>query len=150
MNQLQINIAYEWQPVFLREKVEYLFPMAISPYMRSEYRGPAVFKWDIYQKTTGDKKLAYIGEAQELCPRRLYGYLNPGPTQEANKKVNAAFRGYLNEKLNIKLYVCRIQEIVFAGSVLTPEAIKDVHNRRMITEAMMFEHKKRGFTVPDL
>ena len=98
MNQIQIGLAYEWESVLLRENTEYLFPMAISPFMRTRYKAPAVFKWDIYQKTPGDKKLVYIGEAPELCPRRLYGYLNPGATQLANKKINAEFRGYLKEK----------------------------------------------------
>jgi hypothetical protein len=93
MNALQIKLAYEWQTVLLREKVEYLFPMAISPFMRTRYKGPAIFKWEVYQTTPGDKKMVYIGEAQELCPKRLYGYLNPGSTQLANKKVNTEIRG---------------------------------------------------------
>ena len=111
MNPFQIKLTYEWQPVLLRENVEYLFPMAISPFMRTRYKGPAVFKWEIYQNIPGDKKLVYIGEAQELCPKRLYGYLNPGPTQLANKKVNTEFRGYLKENLKIKLDICHIQDI---------------------------------------
>ncbi len=150
MPELQIKLDYEWKPVYLRENVEYLFPMAISPFMRSKYKEPAVFKWEIYQKTPGDKKLVYIGEAQELCPKRLYGYLNPGPTQLANKKVNTEFRGYLREHLKIKLEVCRIREIDFGESVLEDNAFSDKHIRRLVAEALIVEHRKRGFTVADL
>jgi hypothetical protein len=150
MLDLQIKLTYEWQIVYLRENVEYLFPMAISPYMRSKYKAPAVFKWDIYQNKPGDKKLVYLGEAQELCPKRLYGYLNPGQTQLANKKVNTEFRSYLKEKLNIRLQVCQIQEIYFKESLLEISAFNDKHVRRMVLEALIVEHMKRGVTVVDL
>jgi len=150
MNQLQLKLTYEWEPVFLREKVEYLFPMDISPYMRSKYKEPAVFKWEIYQNIIGDRKIVYIGEAAELCPKRLYGYLNPGPTQLANKKINTEFRGYLKEKLKIKLDICRMQELTFGESIFDAGAFGDKHLRRLVAEAMMIEHGKRGFTIMDL
>ena len=150
MNQIQIGFSYEWQAVFSRERVEYLFPMAITPFMRTRYQVPAIFRWDIYQRTPEDKKLVYIGDAQELCPKRLYGYLNPGPTQQTNKRVNTEFRGYLKEKLNIKLDICNIHELTFEGSMLENKALDDRYVRRLIVDAMIIEHKKRGFTVLDL
>ena len=150
MPELQIKLTYEWQPVYLRENVAYLFPMAISPYMRNRYKSPAVFKWDIHQKTAGDKKLVYIGEAQELCPRRLYGYLNPGQTQLANKKVNTEFRAYLKENLSIGLEICQVRENAFGKPVLDPNALTDKHVRRMLAEALIVEYQKKGFTVVDL
>jgi hypothetical protein len=150
MPELQIKLDYEWKSVYLRDNVEYLFPMAISPFMRSKYKGPAVFKWEIYQKVPGDKKLVYIGEAQELCPQRLYGYLNPGPTQLANKKVNMEFRGYLRENLKIRLETCEIKEIYFGKFGTEDNALSDKHVRRLVAEALIVEHRKRGFTVADL
>jgi hypothetical protein len=150
MNQLQIKFIYQWETVLLRENVEYLFPMAISPFMRIRYKEPAVFKWEIYQKTPGDKKLIYIGEAPELCPRRLYSYLNPGPTQMANKKINTEFRAYLKENLKIKLDICRIQDMTFGGTLLDAKAFADKHFRRLTVEAMIIEYEQRGFTVADL
>jgi hypothetical protein len=147
MEVLQIKITYEWQPVLLREKVDYLFPMAITPFMRTKYKEPAIFKWDVYQKNPGDKKLVYIGDAQELCPKRLYGYLNPGPTQKTNQKINTEFRGYLKEKLSIGLHMCNIREIVYKDSVLGKEALDEKYMRLMIVNAMTLEHKNKGFTV---
>lgn len=147
MEQLEIKLSYEWQPVFLREKVEYLFPMGITPYMRTRYREPAVYKWDIYQKTPGDKKLVYIGDAQELCPKRIYGYLNPGPTQKTNQKINTEFRGYLKEKLNIKLDICNIREIVYGNTTSGQTTLDDKFIRLLIVNAMIIQHKRNGFTV---
>jgi hypothetical protein len=151
MSEIKLNLSYEWQPVYLREKVEYLFPMAISPFMRTKYRAPAIFKLDVYQKNPGDKKLVYIGEAQELCPQRLYGYLNPGTTQLAFKKVNTEFRAYLKEKLRIGLAICLVKVINIGGSELDPSSvINEKHLRRMITELLIVEHSRKGFTVVDL
>ena len=134
----------------MRENVEYLFPMAVSPFMRTRYKGPAVFKWEIFQKNPGDKKLVYIGEAPEFCPRRLYGYLNPGPTQHANKKINTEFKGYLKENLKIKLDICRIQDMSFGGAMLDIKAFENKHFRRLVVESMIIDHEKRGFTIADL
>ena len=150
VNRLQIKIGYEWEPVLLREGVEYLFPAAITPFMRDRYRIPAVFKWEIYQRTPGDRKIVYIGEAPELCPRRLYSYLNPGATQLANKKVNAEFRGYLKEKLKIGLEICRVREMVFGEEVLDMTAFENKHLRRLVSELLIVEYGKKGFTVMDL
>ncbi len=150
MNSLQINLDYQWEIVYLRENVEYLFPLSVSPYMRVKYKEPAVFKWEIYQKTPGDKKLVYIGEAPELCPRRIYSYLNPGQTQQANKKINTEFNAYLKENLKIRLEICRVQDMSFGGTLLDGKAFADKHIRRMVLEAMIIEHQKRGYTVADL
>ena len=150
MHELQIKLTYEWKPVYLREGVEYLFPMAISPFMRAKYKTPAVFKWDIFQKNPGDRKLVYIGEAQELCPKRLYGYLNPGASQLANKKVNTDFRGYLKENLKIGLEICHIREIQLGQDVLDMSSLSDKHLRRLVSEALMVDYVKKGFTVIDL
>jgi hypothetical protein len=118
--------------------------------MRTRYKEPAVFKRDIYQKTPGDEKLTYAGEAQELCPKRLYGYLNPGPTQLANKKVNTEFRGYLMDNLKIKLDVCHIDDLTFGRSMLDIRTFTDKHVRTLVADPLVVEHGKRGFTVMDL
>jgi hypothetical protein len=149
MDDMQIHFNYYWETVFLRENVEYSFPVAVSPFMRTKYKEPAVFKWEIYQKNPGDRKMVYIGEAPELCPRRIYGYLNPGSTQIANKKINAEFRGYLKDNLKIKLEVCRIHEITFGGTVHDMTSFGDRHFRRLVLESMIIEHEKRGYTVID-
>jgi hypothetical protein len=150
MNQLQIKLSFEWETVLLRENVGYLFPMAVSPFMRSRYKGPAVFRWEVFQKIPGDKKLVYIGEAQEFCTRRLYSILNPGPAQIANKKINTEFNTYLKENLKIKLDICRVQDLTFGGTLLDDKAFADKHFRRLLVESMIIDHQKRGFTVADL
>ena len=150
MKRFDIAIAYEWQTVLLRENVKYSYPLAITPFMRSRYREPGIFRWNIYGKAGEDKKLFYIGEAQEICPRRLYGYLNPGPTQQSNKKIKAEFEAYLKEGLNVGLDICSVTELKLDGLSLDKEALSDKYNRRLIVAAMVVEHRKKGLTVLDL
>jgi hypothetical protein len=150
MYELNIALSYDWQAILMREKVEYMFPLAITPFMRMRYREPAIYRWNIYRKTADDKKLVYIGEAQELCPKRLYGYLNPGSTQETNKRIKTEFEAYLREGLNIRLEICNISVLKFGDSILGKESLVDKYIRRFIEEAMVVEYRKRGFTVLDL
>ena len=148
MEHLKISISYSWQRVMLREKVEYAFPLAITPFMRLNYTGPAVYRFDIYQKTPGDKKLVYIGEAEELCPRRLYGYLHPGPAQKINLKLKTEFETYLKDGLSIKLDICVIQELTI-GPRVEKAVLSDLYTRRMIEAAIIVDHRINGFTVLD-
>jgi hypothetical protein len=147
---LQFEFQYDWKPALLREKVEYLFPMAISPFMRIQYHGPAVFRWEVFDRQSGDKKIVYIGEAQELCPKRLYSYLNPGHTQLANQKVNTEFRAYLKEKLTIRLDICDILDFQMEGLSMSPSLLNDKYIRRLLVVALILDHKKKGYSVVDL
>jgi hypothetical protein len=150
MDQMQIKFSYNWQPVLLREKVEYLFPSSITPYMRAKYKGPAVFRWDIYNKNPEDKKTIYIGDTQELCPKRLYGILNPGPTQLNNQRANKDFRGFLKDKLSIRLDFCNIQDFIVGQTSLEIGSLSDRSIRRLIAESLIIEYRQRGFTVVDI
>jgi hypothetical protein len=147
MDQLDFALAYEWQAALMRDKVEYLFPLAITPYMRAKYKEPAIFRWNIYQKTAGDKKLFLLGETQELCPRRLYGYTNPGPTQQTNKRVKTLLEGQIRDGFNVSLDICVIHEIKFGDSILGQQALGDRYMRQLIQAAMMVEHRKKGYTL---
>lgn len=150
MDQLDIALSYEWQPVFMRDKVEYLFPLGITPFMRAKYKEPAVFRWNIYQKTAGDKKLFHLGESQELCPRRLYGYISPGPTQQTNKKVKTMLEGHRRDGLNAGLDICLIHELKLGGDVLGRQALGDRYIRQLVLAAMTVELRKKGFTLLEI
>ncbi len=149
MEGLQINLVYKWQSVYLREKLSICFLWRLARICVQNTKFLRYLSGGLPEKP-GDKKLVYIGEAQELCPKRLYGYLNPGPSQMANKKVNTDFRAYLKEKLCIKLDVCQVMHLEFGGTFLEQGALEDKHTRRFISEALIMEHQKNGYTVVDL
>ena len=147
MNRLDIELTYEWQPVYVREKMEYFFPDVITPFMRTKYREPAVYKWEVSQTRPDEPKIIYIGEGQEFCPQRLYGYLNPGATQMNNKRVNTDFRGYLKEKRKISISICNVTRIMIGSYEMNEKGLQEKNVRQLIVEAMIFEHRKKGFTV---
>ncbi len=150
MNHLGINLVYEWQAVLTEENEEYLFPHTITPFMKTRYREPAIYRWDICKNVPEDKKLVYIGETQELCPGRVNGYLNPGSSQQTNRRIKADFESYLMEGLKLRLDICSLDKISVGDSVFTRENISDKHIRRMIEEALIVHHKLRRFTVKNL
>jgi hypothetical protein len=133
-----------------REGAEYTFPMPITPYMRDRYRQPLVFKWEIYRRKPGDLKKAYIGEAQELCPKRLYSFLNPGKSQIAQQKINSEFRGYLKDKLNVGLFFCDVKSLKFDGDILDTDRFSSKWLRRLVVSALVLIDQKAGYTILDL
>jgi hypothetical protein len=147
---LRLDCQYSWKPAYLRERVEYFFPADISPFMRNQYKGPAVFRWLVSPKPGETMATVYIGEAQEMCPKRLYGYLNPAPTQAANKKVNTDFREYLKDKRTVRLDLLDVQEFLIGGLVTETLSLQDKYARRLLVAAQIIIHQKQGYTIVDL
>jgi hypothetical protein len=104
MQNIQISLTSAWQPVYLRDGVEYQFPMAISPYMRVKIRIPAVFKWDIYQPRRRQEAGLYR-RSQELCPNGFTVTLIPGPPNWPIKK-SMPISEVPERKLGIRLEIC--------------------------------------------
>jgi len=92
MNRLKIEFAYQWEPLLISENRVYLFPKVITSFMKRRYKYPAIYRWSVFKKKPEDEKLIYIGEAQELCPQRINGYLNPDLSKQTNKRIKEKFQ----------------------------------------------------------
>ena len=86
LSEVGIRLSYQWQSVLKGENETYFFPDAITPFMKMRYKGPAIYRWNVHKSTPGDKKLVYVGEAKELCPGRIKGYLDPGSSQKNQQR----------------------------------------------------------------
>jgi len=150
MEALKVDLSYQWEPVFVDKNCGYLFPEQLSEFMRQEYKKPAIYRWNIFRYKPGDKKLIYIGEAKELCPQRINGYLNPGPTQQTNKRMKEIFQSYLNEGLKIGLEILNFEKILIDSSVFTRDNLHNKHFRRLIEELMIIISKQKGFQILNL
>jgi hypothetical protein len=84
MERIKIRIEYSWAPVLKNDDSEYLFPDPKGS-IKAEYNSPAVYRWNI--SVSGEQRMYYIGEAQNLR-ERVYGYLNPGRSQQTNDRIN--------------------------------------------------------------
>lgn len=118
--------------------------------MKMRYKGPAIYRWNVHKSTPGDKKLVYVGEAKELCPGRIKGYLDPGPTQETNKRISELFKGFLHNGLKITLDVYIISEIEIGSSMFPSMSLGDTHVRLLVESAIIIEHKQKGFSLLNL
>ncbi len=56
--------------------------------LRSQTAHPAIYRWSV--ERDGRRVKTYIGET-ELLGRRLYHYLNPGPSQHSNVRLREEF-----------------------------------------------------------
>lgn len=150
MNKVKVEFAYQWRPILIDENREYLFPKKITSFMKSRYKHPAIYRWNIFRKEPEDEKLIYIGEAQELCPQRINGYLNPGPSQQTNKRIKEEFQGYLKKGFKIGLEILQFDEIRIKDFTLTNNDLYDKHVRRFIEELLVIIYKQKGFKILNL
>jgi hypothetical protein len=150
LRELALRFDYEWVPVLLEENQEYLFPEKISPYMRKSYRHPAIYRWNIFKNKPGDERLVYIGEAQQLCPQRIYGYLNPGPTQKTNQRMKEEFLEYSDKGYKIGLEVLRFSNARFGDFTIAQDDLSDKHVRRFMEELMIVLSDREGFKILNL
>lgn len=67
---ITMTMDFEWKPVLENESAHYLFPNEITAYMRRQYGIPAIYRWVVESDKTIES--IYIGETEELCPRRVY------------------------------------------------------------------------------
>jgi hypothetical protein len=150
MNKSKIEFAYQWEPVLIDENREYLFPQIITSFMKRRYKHPAIYRWNIFKKEPEDEKLIYIGEAQELCPQRISGYLNPGPSQRTNKRIKEEFQGYLKSEFKIGLEILQFDKINIEDFTFINNDLRDKHFRRFLEELMIIIYKQKGFKILNL
>jgi len=146
---IEVNFAFEWEPVFQEQKIQYVFPNSTTEFMRKNYRKPAIYRWTIEHIEDGDS-LFYIGEAVKLCPDRLSGYLSPGPTQQTNIRLNQLFHESIYNGATIKLEILK-----FTGSFVNDLRLgeKDLARqdiRRLIERLLVTLYRSQGLDLLNL
>lgn len=150
MNHLHIELDYKWEPVFVNERNCYFFPNPVSSYMRQNYKEPAIYRWNIYRKRLEDEKLIYIGETELLCPRRIYHYLNPGPSQRTNIRLNATLKEYISQGLKVGLDVLHFDNFKVDEFIFTKENLEDKQTRKLLEDIMLAYYRAKGFKILNL
>ncbi|RLI17394.1 hypothetical protein DRO54_11590 [Candidatus Bathyarchaeota archaeon] len=150
MHNIKVEFTYQWIPILKGEDEEYYFPERITSFMRSNYKQPAIYRWNVFRNNSEDEKLIYIGEAQELCPQRINGYLNPGPSQQTNRRTKEMFQDYLSKGLKIRLEMLQFNNIKIENFTLINSDLKDKHVRRFLEELMVIIYKQKGFQILNL
>ena len=120
-NMIKVEFTYHWIPILKEEGQEYHFPEENSSFMRKNYRKPAIYRWNVFRNIPSDKKIIYIGEAQELCPQRINGYLYPGPSQRTNNRIKKYLRHTWIKDLELgsKFFILAILRLEILLSAIT-------------------------------
>lgn len=150
MNQITLDFLYEWKPICQEKEKIYFFPNSISSYMRKQYCFPAIYRWNIYKNESEDQQTFYIGEAQELCPQRINGYLNPGPSQKTNQRVNAELMIFLARGYQVSLDFLHIENFICDQCTYTAQGLEDKYFRRLIEELMVLKAHQAGYQLINL
>jgi len=146
---MKAEFLYEWIPVkaYAGKDKDYFYPQEITDYMKREYRKPHVYRWNIYLRTYEDAKIIYIGETKELCPNRIKGFINPGPSQTTNARLKKKFESYLESKYQIRLEICNFSKMMLGAREITSDELERSNIRKLI-EAMLIEnYKMKGFKI---
>lgn len=144
---ITFQLSCKWLPVMSNETEIYTFPDKITPFMKLHYRIPAIYRWHIYKSKPGDLKQIYIGEAVQLCPQRLNGYLRPGPSQQTNIRINKMFNELINDGRHIQLEYLDFDVVKIEDIEIISENLIDKHVRRMLEEVMVIYSTHKGYTI---
>lgn len=136
---ITLTVDFEWKPVLENESIHYFFPNKITTYMRQQYRMPAIYRWVVESDKTIES--VYIGETEELCPRRIYGYLNPGPSQMTNIHINNLFNDLIKKEKTIRLEHLVFSDFSFDGKKMTVQDLAK-KNVRVLLENVMVTHQE--------
>lgn len=146
-NYLRSDISYDWIPVFQDEDEIYYFPNSLTSYMKRLYPAPSIYRWNVYKETPTDIKMIYIGEGQKLIPDRINGYLNPGPSQMTNKRLNTHFRDQIENGHKVLLEIIRFDEMRVGEFVFNQVDLRNKHCRRFLEQMLITYYQQKGYSL---
>ncbi len=132
------TLDYSWNPILIDGKNPYFFPQKISGFMRENYKIPAIYRWVV--ENNGSVDNYYIGESSLLCPRRIYGYLNPGSTQMTNLRMNEQFCKFVNSGKTIRLEFLQFTNFVMDDKIFDYSSLEKKFVRVFLEHLLLIEH----------
>lgn len=148
INKIVTTITYSWDSVFEEEGKPYRFPRKMTQYMKSRYNHPAIYQWRICNKAGRNKY--YIGEAKQLCPQRINGYLSPGPLQKTNIRLNTFFHSCLENYIEIYLELLMIDSLLINEFQITQKDLEKAHLRKYVESLVIAHYMNKELEVLNL
>jgi len=145
----ELAIAHDWVPVENAPGQPYRFPSDLSPYFKSRYDHPCIYRWNVFTTAPSDLRTVYVGEA-ELLSRRVYHYLHPGPSQRTNLRLKALFESELAKGRQILLEMLVFDPFTLDGVPISASALADKIVRRFMETFVIIKLRQEGFSVLNL
>lgn len=103
--------------------------------MTRVYSGPAIYRWAVF---TGKEipTAVYIGETENLA-RRLNHYVNPGPKQSTNIRLNRYLVAEVGKGSKIELHTLNFLPFQVNGIPISAAQMEKVYVRRMIENLLL-------------
>jgi hypothetical protein len=123
------DVQYQWVSVEIDSGIPFEFSNNALRLVRCIPTKPAVYRWAVFEKQVLRK--VYIGETDNLR-RRIREYLNPGPTQHTNRRLNSKFKTYIQKELTVQLEILKINPIYLNNVYLCDDRLSDQYIRKMM------------------
>lgn len=142
---INFHVNYEWETVMIKHNKPYFFPASISKFMKEHYKGPEIYRWVVknYDKINS----VYIGEAEILCPRRIQGYLKPGPSQMTNIRMNKLLHKFMNDGMKIGLERLNFSDFSIENKIITRDDLANKSLRLILENFMILNHENQGIKI---
>lgn len=124
--------TFQWNPINSEDNIVYSYPGNITKYMKDKYGFPALYRW-VIQKRNGSV-FYYLGETDGLVPRRVYQYLNPGPSQKTNLRLHDIFHSESANGSKILLEYLTFTPFTLNNRTISQSSLTDPHVRRLLEE----------------
>jgi hypothetical protein len=142
---MDVTFTHQWLTVDNGAK-PYFYGDEFAPGFRSSWAGPAVYRWNVYDSTPGDLRIAYVGETQKMSDR-LSGYKRPGPSQQTNLRLKAHFGQEVLAGRQVLLEVLMFSSLEINGLAITPADLTDKAARRLIESLAILLLRQDGFEL---
>lgn len=146
-NHLLVDVSFDWIPVLRNEDEVYFFPNSLTSFMTRLYKSPAIYRWNVYKDTPTDERIIYIGEGQQLIPSRINGYLNPGPSQMTNKRLNLRFHEYIQSGQKVQLEIIRFDEVILGNLSFRQSDLQNKHFRRFLEHMLITYYQQKNYKI---
>ena len=126
------DIRYQWIVIEISRGVPFQLSIKLdkitAPVAQIQQK-PAIYRWSFLKKGLPVK--AYIGETEDLR-KRVGGYINPGPSQETNKRINGEFKGAVQSGLTVQLEILHVEPVRINRVRVNTEHLFDPFLRKML------------------
>ncbi len=144
------GVVLHWEVVLGASGEPYMFPNAPTAFMKRLYRGPTIYRWLLESEGGDQAPLVYLGETVRLCPDRLTGYLNPGPTQLTNIRLNRLLHECVTHGGRATLQILKLTGPLLSDLSLNNADLHRQDVRRSLESLLVTIYRSRGVNLLNL
>jgi hypothetical protein len=132
---LNLETIHRWADVQSLQGYNYLYPTAVSPYMKEQYCRPAVYRWMVWTPGYGIHAY-YVGETDDLT-RRIRHCVRPGSSQATNLRLKAYFDEAVSQHQQVELQTLIFEPFQVNKVKFSMDLLGHTHVRRTLENLVL-------------